>query len=124
MDNHEFGKYFYQLRVKAGFDTQASLARESKVECSTISRIESGDTKTPSFDVLAKLAPVLKVTKEELLEAAGLITIHTEHTPELQELISIFNTLKPNGREMLLSTARNIKQYESTLAAASDLKKA
>jgi transcriptional regulator with XRE-family HTH domain len=116
LNSVEFGEYFAELRLKAGFVTQSELAKEAGVERSTISRIETGDTKTPSFDSLSKIAPLLKVSKEELLSAAGLITLHTEHTPELKEMIRLFNGLSPKAQEYILKQIRNLSDYDQQSA--------
>lgn len=70
LDEFNFGKYLIWLREKAGH-SQASLAKVSGVWNSTIARIESGQTSNPDPSTLEKLAPFLKVSKEELLIAAG-----------------------------------------------------
>jgi transcriptional regulator with XRE-family HTH domain len=67
----EFGLYLARLREKAGFESQAALAKASGVWNSTIARIEAGQTKKPDPDTLAKLAPYLNVTAEQLMRAAG-----------------------------------------------------
>ncbi|HBE80330.1 MAG TPA: hypothetical protein DDW65_21490 [Firmicutes bacterium] len=73
MDAKEFGRYIENLRLQAGYQTVDSLSKESGVWGTTISRIESGTTKSPSVDTLKKLAPFLKVTYEEILKAAGIL---------------------------------------------------
>lgn len=71
MNPKEFGLYLACLREKAGFESQAALAKASGVWNSTIARIEAGQTKKPDPDTLAKLAPYLNVTAEQLMRAAG-----------------------------------------------------
>ncbi len=71
MDAKEFGKYITNLRLQAGYKTVESLAQDSGVWGTTISRIEEGRTKSPSIETLKKLAPYLKKPYEELLKAAG-----------------------------------------------------
>ncbi|KUK51877.1 MAG: Transcriptional regulator, XRE family [Desulfotomaculum sp. 46_296] len=71
MNPKEFGLYLARLREKAGFESQAALAKASGVWNSTIARIEAGQTKKPDPDTLAKLAPYLNVTAEQLMRAAG-----------------------------------------------------
>jgi transcriptional regulator with XRE-family HTH domain len=73
MNALEFGKYIKNLRLKAGYSDRESLSKSSGIWNSTIKRIEEGITKTPSIDILKKLAPALKVSSEELMEAAGYI---------------------------------------------------
>lgn len=71
MNPKEFGLYLARLREKAGFESQASLAKVSGVWNSTIARIEAGQTKKPDPVTLTKLAPYLNVTSEQLMRAAG-----------------------------------------------------
>jgi transcriptional regulator with XRE-family HTH domain len=73
LDSIEFGKFIAELRKRAGYDTQAALGKASGIENSTISRIETGDTKNPNVETLKKLAPFLQVPPEKLMEAAGYI---------------------------------------------------
>jgi len=92
MNTKEFGKYIENLRIKAGYQDRESLSKASDVWNSTIKRIEEGVTKTPSVDVLKKLAPSLKVTPEELMAAAGFIenNIKNIESPKNERLIRIF----------------------------------
>lgn len=78
MDSIEFGKYIANLRERAGFETQAALSKASGVESSTLSRIETGDTKNPNIETLRKLAPHLGVTIEEIMEKLGYIMAKTK----------------------------------------------
>ncbi|AKX95686.1 transcriptional regulator [Moorella thermoacetica] len=71
MDPKEFGSYIAHLREKAGFESQAALARASGVWNSTIARIEAGQTRQPDPETLKKLAPFLKVSAQDLMTAAG-----------------------------------------------------
>jgi transcriptional regulator with XRE-family HTH domain len=73
MNSVEFGKHIENLRMRAGFQTREELGRMAGVWGSTIQRIEEGKTKNPSVEVLKKLAPPLKISFEELMEAAGYI---------------------------------------------------
>ena len=65
-----FGKMLTQLREKSGFPTQRQLALQSKISPATISRIEAGIQKAEP-KTLAKLAPYLKISYEELLQMSG-----------------------------------------------------
>lgn len=65
-----FGKTLTKIREKSGFSTQRQLALQSKVSPATISRIEAG-IQNAEPKTLAKLAPFLKISYEELLQMAG-----------------------------------------------------
>lgn len=95
MDNIEFGKYMASLREKAGFDTQAALSKVSEVESSTISRIETGDTKNPNIGTLRKLAPHLGVPIETIMEKLGYIVTKTKYfsshaSPTESDMLEVF----------------------------------
>jgi transcriptional regulator with XRE-family HTH domain len=85
MDSKEFGKHIENLRLQAGYKTIESLAQASQVWGTTITRIEEGRTKSPSFETLKKLAPFLKVSYEELLKAAGYLEDDSTLTIEMTD---------------------------------------
>lgn len=65
-----FGQYVRSLRLRKTL-SQRELARLSGLNHSEISRIEGGSRPTPSPDSLAKLAPHLGVTHEQLMRRLG-----------------------------------------------------
>ena len=66
----DFGRYIRELRLRKAL-SQRELARLSGLNHSEISRIEGGSRPTPSPESLAKLAPHLGVTHEELMRRLG-----------------------------------------------------
>jgi transcriptional regulator with XRE-family HTH domain len=66
MEKGILGKRVKELRLSNGF-SQEYLADESKLNLRTIQRIESGTT-LPRGDTLSRLAPVLKISPDELLD--------------------------------------------------------
>ena len=68
-----FGQYVHDLRLRKNL-SQRALARLSGLNHSEISRIEGGSRPTPSPDSLAKLAPHLGVTHEELMRRLGYLS--------------------------------------------------
>lgn len=72
MADKEFGAYLKSLLEKINM-SQATFARKSNISEPTISRIISGIIKQPSHQTLRKMAPVLNVPYEELLQKAGYI---------------------------------------------------
>jgi transcriptional regulator with XRE-family HTH domain len=60
------GRVLKTLREEKGL-TQVELANKAKVERTYIVKLESGDKKNPSLDILKKLAKALGVPVTELL---------------------------------------------------------
>jgi len=54
-------------RTKLGL-SQEQLAKDSGVKYTTLTKIESGVIKNPSVLVVAKIAKILKISVEQLLE--------------------------------------------------------
>lgn len=75
----EIGKYISELRNEKGL-SQRKLAELSGVSNTEISRIESGERKKVSPEILKALAPHLGVSYEKLMEVAGYITITSTPT--------------------------------------------
>ena len=65
-----FGEYLKELRKSKGL-TQKELAELSGFSNAEISKIESGDRKKPSPDLLKAIAPHLEVPYELLMSKAG-----------------------------------------------------
>jgi transcriptional regulator with XRE-family HTH domain len=102
-------------RERAGFKSQSMLADASSVDNSTIARLERGETK-PMPDTLKKLAPILKISYEELMRAAGYLKPNSSSTPEQKiaealaddtELFDFWQELK--GREDLRILFKQVK---------------
>jgi transcriptional regulator with XRE-family HTH domain len=107
LDNIEFGKYIAELREKAGYETQAALGKAAGIESSTLSRIETGDTKNPSVSTLKKIAPLLGVAIEEIMEKLGYIMTKTK------EIAGIFPDEKDGMLEVFLNSDNdNIQLFE------------
>jgi transcriptional regulator with XRE-family HTH domain len=66
----DFGKFLRGLRMKANL-TQRDLEKRSGVSNAYLSQVESNKRGIPSPEILIKLAPVLDITYESLLRAAG-----------------------------------------------------
>ena len=66
MNDYEFGNYIYDLRKKAGL-SQSELAAQLGVTNKAVSKWENGKAK-PSTDTIRKLANLLGVSVETLLE--------------------------------------------------------
>lgn len=66
-----FGLWLKRKREERGL-TVRQLAKFSGVSSGYISQVESGKRNTPTQKILSKLARPLKVTLQEIYEAAGL----------------------------------------------------
>ena len=64
------GKWLTDMRIKAGYKSIRSLSAESKVDVSTLARIEKG-IHIPSPETLRRLAPFLETPYVQLLGIAG-----------------------------------------------------
>jgi transcriptional regulator with XRE-family HTH domain len=73
MNSVEFGKYLSRLREEAGFKNREALYNASGIYPTTIKRLEEGLVKTPSVEMLKKLAAYLKIAPIDLMIAAGYI---------------------------------------------------
>ncbi len=63
--SNEFGKYIYELRIRAGY-SQIRLAELTGVTPYYISYLESGRKKNPSIKIMAKMFSALNMSKEEI----------------------------------------------------------
>ena len=83
------GEYLKALRLENKL-SQRALAEKSGVSNAEISRIESGERKKPSEEVLRALALVLKVDFNDILEKYGylyiqpLSRINNSNAPDLK----------------------------------------
>jgi repressor LexA len=73
MQEVNFGKYIKELR-KACNLKQRDIEKRCGVSNSYLSQLENGQRGIPSPDILKKLAPVLKVSYEDLMIAAGYLS--------------------------------------------------
>ncbi len=73
-----FGEYIKFLRNEKGL-SQRDLAEKSGVSNAEISRLETGERKKPSPNVLKALHSYLGVSYEELLQRAGYIEEVVDH---------------------------------------------
>lgn len=68
----DLGQYIKKLRSDNGL-SQRDLSSAAGISCAEISRIETGEKKTPSYLVLKAISPHLNVPYEKLLQKAGYI---------------------------------------------------
>ena len=96
MQDIEFGNHLYELRKKAGF-SQAKLAEKVGLSNKAVSKWETGRAK-PNLDIIRKLADVLSVSTDDLLQA----------TPSEKQLTKIVITGGPcAGKTTAMSWIQN-----------------
>lgn len=71
VDKYEFGRYLKSLRKSIKNMSLRNVQMKTGVSNSYISQVERGVRGIPSPDILRKLAPVYKVSYEELMVDAG-----------------------------------------------------
>lgn len=71
VDKYKFGEYLKSLRTAISGLTLRKAAFKAKVSGAYISQVERGIRDIPSPDILRKLAPVYKISYEELMVDAG-----------------------------------------------------
>jgi Predicted transcriptional regulators len=79
------GEYIKELRNDKGL-SQRDLADKAGISNGEISRIESGERKNPSPNVLMALATILGVTDEEIMKEAGYIRDVIEHEGYIEDI--------------------------------------
>ena len=67
METNQLGQKIRELRLKLGL-SQDDFARKADVAYTTLTKIETGDTKKPSVFVVSKMAKALDVTIEDLIK--------------------------------------------------------
>lgn len=98
------GARVYELREKSGL-TQAQLAEKANVSNDTISRIERG-IRSPSFEVLERLAKALNVEVRELFNFSNRPFLKNKCPFELIDLLNYLADRKPKEIEMVRSIAK------------------
>ncbi|MBI4679623.1 MAG: helix-turn-helix transcriptional regulator [Nitrospirae bacterium] len=106
----QFGARIYELRIKAGL-TQWQLAEKADLSNDTISRIERGQ-RSPSFEVLEKLAQALNVEVKELFNFSNRKFLKNKCQRELVDLLNYLEDKKPKDIDLIFQIARLI--FEQT----------
>jgi len=73
----ELKTYIFNLRKDVGI-SQRELARKAGISHTEIYRLEKGERDRPGLETLRRLAPILGVRVEQLLEAAGYIELNAK----------------------------------------------
>lgn len=100
------GDYIKDLRNDKGL-SQRDLAEKAGVSNGEISRIESGERKNPSPNVLMALATILGVSDEEIMKEAGYIRSVVEHEGYIE------NVYRDEEGKLIDITRRAKKMYQN-----------
>ncbi|MCR1974684.1 helix-turn-helix domain-containing protein [Clostridium sporogenes] len=106
-----FGEFFKNIRTEKGL-SQRQLAELSHISNTEISRIESGERRNPSPNILKSLAPHLGISYGELMIKAGYIDESIDHEKytehifrkadgELADTIRLAKTINDKDSEIL-----------------------
>ena len=90
------GNWLTELRLAAGYKSVRALSADSRIEVSTLARIEN-EVHIPSPETLKRLAPYLKAPYVRLLALAG----HLADDPESERAAAFFRE-RPVVREYML----------------------
>lgn len=108
MDKNQFGTYLKSLRLARNLTTR-QVEIYSGVSNSYLSQLENGKRGIPKPAILKKLAPIYKVSYEELLRAAGIIeTGEIVYTPPEEEsfdtIIKEFKSMEKDEQYEVIKT--------------------
>ena len=92
--------------------TQPELAKAIGVAQSSISEIETGESRNPSALTLVKVAKYFEVDPEHLLTGKGTQHPISALTDDEAELVLLFRGVSSEGRSYLLSRVRSVHQDE------------
>lgn len=103
----DFGNYLKKLRIERGL-TIRQVEAFSGVSNSYLSQLENGKRGIPSPDTLKKLAPVYRISYEELMSAAGYLTAEVkESSPKYSATVTAYT----EAMNMLDEIEKEIKAY-------------
>lgn len=107
----EVGHRIRMLRKARGL-TQPQLAKAIGCAQSTISELETGESRKPQSGNLLKLAKFFDVDIEHLLSGKGDPRTVSSMSDDESELLILYRSLSPSGRGYVLGRARDVHQDE------------
>jgi transcriptional regulator with XRE-family HTH domain len=110
LNKEEFRKYLKELRLERNL-TLEQVELKSGVSNGYLSQVENGKRGIPSAKVLKKLAPVYKISPDELLKAAGIIEVDEfVYTPpkDLSPLESFVRELSNMSKDEQYDTMKEL----------------
>ena len=118
------GEVLKELRLEQGF-TQGQIAYKADTAPEYISMLETGLRKSPSAQLLARIAMALGTTPDYILARAGILNTreHAPLEPEVQHIVDILaswpeSTQKQNARQMIITVAETLSQIRELAGEA------
>lgn len=109
------GPVVRQLRQDRNL-SQETLANAAHVSSGYLSKLERGLYKSPSFEVLSRIAEALGMPAIELYRAAGMEHLIEANDPKLEPLLESFNPkladLPRRDRDLIMSEIRRVFREE------------
>ncbi|HVG00236.1 MAG TPA: helix-turn-helix transcriptional regulator [Chloroflexia bacterium] len=113
------GPVVRQLRQERNL-SQETLANAAHVSSGYLSKLERGLYKSPSFEVLSRIAGALGLQTVELYRAAGIEHPIESSDPKLEPLMETFNPkladLPKRDRDLIMSEIRRVFREEEEAA--------
>lgn len=119
------GELIKKVRKEKGM-TQKQLANKAEISFSMISKLESGERKNPTNEILTKLANALEVSKAELVDDKEKIFAEwdekynskqlsndVKRLEKVDELKKIFHELYPNDYDFLIDLFNKLGLMDS-----------
>ena len=110
------GQVLKELRLEQGF-TQGQVAYKADTAPEYISMLETGLRKSPSAQLLARIAMALGTSPDYILTRAGILKDgeHAPLEPEVQHIADILaswpeTTQKRNARQVIITVAETLSQ--------------
>ncbi len=98
-----------ELRIEKGL-YQKDIAKLVNKTIACISDWEKGNTE-PSISEIVKLADFFEVSTDYLLnrtDDTGLVEVHSDLTPDQQELLDLYNRMNYRDKNQLLGFAKGL----------------
>lgn len=109
------GPVVRQLRQERNL-SQETLASSAHVSSGYLSKLERGLYKSPSFEVLSRIAGALGLQTVELYRAAGIEHLIETSDPKLEPLMETFSPkledLPKRDRDLIMSEIRRVFREE------------
>lgn len=112
MKKETTGERIKKFRLKQQLK-QTDLAEMLNVKKSTVSMWEKGNN-SPGVEKLSRICDILKVTPSVLLGYEGEQPETEPLTENEQKLVDIYKSVSKSGKDIIMTTAENIQEYEDS----------